>query len=1252
MKFFYLLFVLLFFTAARSNGQEGYCPPSNVGFESGTFTNWQCDTGSVSPTGQILVKSSPPVANRQTMIDKNYSPKLDPFGQFPTLCPFGGKHSIRLGNQGTGARAERVSYTFTVAAGANQYDMIFYYAVVLQNPSHLSYEQPRFTLKTFDVTDNRYVDCAAFDFIASDTLSASGFRRAPVIAPADTQVFFKDWAPAVINLRGLAGKQVRIEFTTNDCTKGGHFGYAYLDVNEDCSPTITGNSYCSNQTSMALTAPGGFEDYAWYTPDFSKRLSGAQVYKISPPPPDGTRYAVILQPFNGIGCIDTLYTTVNKNIAKFIFKTADTIYACPGSTVDLTAPSVTAGSDNNLQLSYFADNEGLRYLYDPQNITKNGTYYIKAVDPESCMNILPVTVIFGNPVLPVNDPLPVYAPATVDISTAFVHDKHYTYKYFADSRGSVEISDYQHIAVGGTYYIEAINSAGCTTIAPVTVVINAPVPIEPGPVSGSIAVCSGTASASPNILQFNVSGNNLSGDITVAAPPVFEISLDASAGYSSGLTLKESGGLVDNTIIYVRSAASDQPGSISGSITLSSPGVANGTVAVKGFVYTSPTADPINDQSVANGQLTSAVDFTGQGNTFNWVNDNPGIGLAASGTGDISPFTAINTGTSPVTANVTVTPEVKGYAYISNYYSNNISVVSVETGDVVHTISGGAQPVGVTVSQDGGMLYVTNIGSNSVLAINTKTNSIVSNITVGAGPLGIIVSPDGANVYVSNSSDNTVSVINTATNTVATKIKVGLSPAGIIISPDGNKVYVANSIGGTISVINTTTNAIASTIALGSSPYGLSISPDGRTLYVTIPTENKVSVINTTTNRLITQISVGSGPYGLNINPDGSVAYVVNKLSNNVSVINTATNSVVATIPVGSNPIGVSVSQDNTKVFVTNQGSNSLSIIDVKNNSISRTIKVGSSPEALGSFVTSGTGCTGAPVSFKITVNPTVPVVINYSGTLSPLLTTYGTPSLPEKFDVSGTGLTVGIVVTAPAGFEVSTDGVSYSNTVTIGATGTLAATPVYIRLAATTPVNDYSGSITLTSPMATTINIPMPDSRVDPAPLTIKVDDKSKALNDVNPVLTVSYLGFVNNETQAQLTVLPVITTTAVTNSPPGLYPITADGAVAPNYTPAYVAGVLTVYPVIQASAIPNTFTPNGDGINDTWDVKFLNLYSNCTVNIYNRYGENVFSSIGYGIPWDGRYKGLPLPTGTYYYIIDLKSGIKPLSGFLALIR
>jgi gliding motility-associated-like protein len=85
----------------------------------------------------------------------------------------------------------------------------------------------------------------------------------------------------------------------------------------------------------------------------------------------------------------------------------------------------------------------------------------------------------------------------------------------------------------------------------------------------------------------------------------------------------------------------------------------------------------------------------------------------------------------------------------------------------------------------------------------------------------------------------------------------------------------------------------------------------------------------------------------------------------------------------------------------------------------------------------------------------------------------------------------------------------------------------------------------------------------------------------------------------------------------------------------------------------IPNTFTPNGDGINDTWNIPQLADYPNCRVDIYNRYGSLLFRSASYTKPWDGTYKGKPVPIGTYYYLIYLDvTKFQPMAGVLTVLR
>jgi len=93
-------------------------------------------------------------------------------------------------------------------------------------------------------------------------------------------------------------------------------------------------------------------------------------------------------------------------------------------------------------------------------------------------------------------------------------------------------------------------------------------------------------------------------------------------------------------------------------------------------------------------------------------------------------------------------------------------------------------------------------------------------------------------------------------------------------------------------------------------------------------------------------------------------------------------------------------------------------------------------------------------------------------------------------------------------------------------------------------------------------------------------------------------------------------------------------------------------VVTVLTTVVIPNTFTPNGDGINDLWEIPSLIYYPKCQVSVFNRYGQQIFHSNGYTKAWDGTYNGKQIPGGTYYYLINLENGSSPYSGYVEVIR
>lgn len=82
-----------------------------------------------------------------------------------------------------------------------------------------------------------------------------------------------------------------------------------------------------------------------------------------------------------------------------------------------------------------------------------------------------------------------------------------------------------------------------------------------------------------------------------------------------------------------------------------------------------------------------------------------------------------------------------------------------------------------------------------------------------------------------------------------------------------------------------------------------------------------------------------------------------------------------------------------------------------------------------------------------------------------------------------------------------------------------------------------------------------------------------------------------------------------------------------------------------------PKFFTPNGDGINDTWRIPYMTRYPDMVINVYDRYGKIVAGFTGNSNGWNGTLNGKPLPAADYWFVIQMPSG-KLIKGHFAIIR
>ena len=328
-------------------------------------------------------------------------------------------------------------------------------------------------------------------------------------------------------------------------------------------------------------------------------------------------------------------------------------------------------------------------------------------------------------------------------------------------------------------------------------------------------------------------------------------------------------------------------------------------------------------------------------------------------------------------------------------------------------------------------------------------------------------------------------------------------------------------------------------------------------------------------------------------------------------------------------------------------------------------VPVGAYPNMV--TVSAATGGTFIPANYTITY---------HRGTINirqkPLTITATGPS-----KTYGTALVAGTSTTNFTATGAITGEAVTSVTLTPDAAGASATTAAGAAYAVTPSAPTGTGGFLVSNYLITFNNY---SGTVAKAPLTITANNQTKTQGSANPTLTVSYSGFKNGNTSANLTTPPTATTTAVTNSPVGNYPINVSGAAAANYSFTYVPGTLTVTsllgaalkasdvtgitsvnapinssPMIEAEpTVRQAVSPNGDGINDVLTIDNIESYPDNKVTLLNRNGVEVFTVSGYdnvNKVFDGHSninKSMQQP-GTYFYLLEyrVKGELKRKTGY-----
>ena len=419
----------------------------NAGFEDGTLSGYTTYLGNISANGKVTIETAG--SNDQQHKVMNISEGFDPIAELfcevnkelPVVPDGAGEYTLRLGNAQSGAKAERVLLNFTVKPELTFF--LLRYAVILNDPNHAPFEQPRFELRILD-ENGRVFPCGEYQVRAAENIP--GFES----CGGDWRV--RPWTTVGFELQSFLGQNIQIEILTTDCAQGGHAGYAYLDVS--CQPLeINLEGYCPDNTDATMRVTDGFIKYEWNTGATTNSINiqnpiAGTPYQVtvtsatgcelvlkdtipnieaSPKPvfasaPDLSfcrDTAIWFQP-KGQHLTNVFSPTLEKTAESFLLTAAGTTdytfiatdsYGCQSDTlqfgITIAPPTITssieslecAGDANGqIQLEVASDFLPIRYKWDSghstaaiANLTK-GTYTVTITDDIHCTNTATFTI--------------------------------------------------------------------------------------------------------------------------------------------------------------------------------------------------------------------------------------------------------------------------------------------------------------------------------------------------------------------------------------------------------------------------------------------------------------------------------------------------------------------------------------------------------------------------------------------------------------------------------------------------------------------------------------------------------------------------------------------------------------------------------------------------------------------------------------------------------------------------------------------
>lgn len=290
--------------------------------------------------------------------------------------------------------------------------------------------------------------------------------------------------------------------------------------------------------------------------------------------------------------------------------------------------------------------------------------------------------------------------------------------------------------------------------------------------------------------------------------------------------------------------------------------------------------------------------------------------------------------------------------WVTNEKDDTISVIDVETLEVVRTVPTGERPRGITFAKDHSVVYVCASDSDAVQVIDPASGEILHDLPSGEDPEQFALHPDDRHLYIANEDDAITTVVDTHTRTVVAQIDVGIEPEGMAVSPDGAIAVTTSETTNMAHWIDTATQRLFANTLVDSRPRHAEFAKDGTELWVSAEIGGTISVFDVGTQAEKARIGFDLPnihpdrvqPVGFEFTAGDAHAFVALGPSNHVAVVNAETYEVEDYLLVGRRVWHMEFNRDRSLLFTTNGVSGDVTVIDVAARRPIKTIKVGRFP--------------------------------------------------------------------------------------------------------------------------------------------------------------------------------------------------------------------------------------------------------------------------------------------------------------------